>query len=188
MVAKTHEYNIFVIRVIKIMRNIGLILVLCFFSCQNTDSETSQVSNEKAISELVTKADIEALKYTDFIVDQKVEKAISAWVKYGEINSVILDVKSGNLSFFKSNKQIVATLNNELKSTIPDAIASPLILSRVIAVETKMFKLEGVVNLSAPTKEAILETVKELLVAFSNLNLQMNKQIEKESQRIQKPY
>ena len=48
--------------------------------------------------------------------------------------------------------------------------------------------IEGVINLSFPTKEYILETVKELLVAYSNLNLQMNKQLERESQRIQKPY
>lgn len=184
---KTHEYNIFVIQVLKNMKNICLILVLCLMSCLNTDSETSQLPKENAINELVTKEDVKALKYTEFIADAKVEKAINGWAKYNELKSVILDIKSGNLLFFKSNKQIVATLNNELKSTIPEAIDSPLILSRVIAVETKLYKLEGVVNLSNPTKETILESVKELLVAFSNLNLQMNKQVEKESQRIQKP-
>ena len=188
MIAKTHEYNIFVIRFTKFMKNIFLILVLCLLSCQDNDSETSQLTNEKAINELVSKADIDALKYTDFVADAQVEKAVSGWAKYRELSSIILDVKSGNLSFFKSNKEIVATLNNELKSTVPEVVSSPLILARIVAVETKMYKLEGVINLSSPTKESILETVKELLVAYSNLNLQMNKQLERESQRIQKPY
>tara|TARA_R100001377_G_scaffold29797_1_gene16226 strand:+ start:59 stop:571 length:513 start_codon:yes stop_codon:yes gene_type:complete len=170
------------------MKNIFLILVLCLVSCQETKTETDQVQTDNLLSELVTKEDIIALKFTDFIADANVEKIISGWAKYRELNTIILDVKSGNLSFFKSNEEIVAALNKDLKTTIPEAINSPLILSRVIAVETKIYKLEGVVNLTTPTKESLLESVKELLVAFSNLNLQMNKKVEKESQKIVKPY
>ena len=156
-------------------------------SCQNSDSNTDAVSTENTIEELVSKADIKALQYTNFMVDKKVEKTITNWEKYRELNLVITDVKGGNLSFFKSNNDVLATLNMELKTTIPDAINSPFVMARVIAVETKMYKLESEVNLSNPSKERILESVKELVTAFSNLNLQMNKQIEKESQRIQKP-
>lgn len=163
-------------------------MALCLLSCQDTDSKKNQLPPENVLDELVTKTDVQALKYTDFKADAKVEKIISSWAKYRELNTIILDVKAGNLSFFKSNKEIVETLNNELISTIPESINSSLIMARIIAVETKMYKLESAVNLSNATTTSILESVKELLVAFSNLNLQLNKQLEKESQRIQKPY
>ncbi|EGV42907.1 hypothetical protein BZARG_2056 [Bizionia argentinensis JUB59] len=169
------------------MKNLYFIVALCLLSCKDADPETNLELTDNAISELITKEDVKALKYSDFMVDAKVEKIIGNWAKYGELNIIIQDLKTGNLSFFKSNTEIVATLNKELKATVPEAINSSLIVARVIAVETKIYKLESAVNLSNPTKESILEPLKELLVAFSNLNLQMNKQLEKESQQIQKP-
>ncbi|TYB78569.1 hypothetical protein [Bizionia myxarmorum] len=169
------------------MKYICLLFVLCLFSCKDTESEIQTLPADNAISELITKEDLASIKYADFIADPKVENMITGWAKYNELQSVILDIKAGNLSFFKDNKQIVSTLNFELKSTIPETLKTPLIIARVVAVETKVFKLESAVNLSNPEKEVVLESVKELLVAFSNLNLQMNKQVEKESQQIIKP-
>jgi hypothetical protein len=51
-----------------------------------------------------------------------------------------------------------------------------------------MLKLEGVVNLSNPDKKEVLLIVRDFLAAFSNLNLQINKKFERESQNIEKPY
>ncbi|MFD2551639.1 hypothetical protein ACFSQP_07415 [Bizionia sediminis] len=163
------------------------LLVLCMVSCTDLPTEKTTEPTEVATPDLVSKADIAALKYVGFTADNKVQQAIANWTKYKELQSIITDVKMGNLSFFKSNQEILATLNAEVKSTIPATINSPFVMARLIALETKMFKLESEMNLANPSKARILASVKELLEAFSNLNLQMNKQIEKESQRIQKP-
>jgi len=104
------------------------------------------------------------------------------------LDNIINNLNQANLSFFKNNNEIIIAFIDDLKATIPEIIDSPLIIVRLIALETKMFKLEGVVNLSNPKKKELLSVIKECLSAFSNLNLQINKKFEKESQNIQKPY
>ena len=92
------------------------------------------------------------------------------------------------MSFFKENNELLVAFVKDLKEGIPEEINTPLINARLVALETKMLKLEGVVNLSNPDKKEVLSVIKDFLTAFSNLNLQINKKIEKDSQNIQKPY
>jgi len=136
----------------------------------------------------ITKEDISKLNYKEFILDAKADKALESWQKYYELDNIINNLNQANLSFFKNNNEIIIAFIDDLKATIPEIIDSPLIIVRLIALETKMFKLEGVVNLSNPKKKELLSVIKECLSAFSNLNLQINKKFEKESQNIQKPY
>ena len=122
------------------------------------------------------------------VTDAKVQKVIGSWEKYTEFQKVILDVKVANLSFFRDNNEILTVLIDELKTTIPEMVNTPQVMARIIALETTLYKLESNVNLSNAKKETVISAVKEFLIAFSNLNLQMNKKLEKESQNIQKPY
>ena len=165
---------------------ISIFLFICLFACHDSVEQTTIKAESKSY-ELVTKQDVEDIRFIEFLPDAKVLKEIDSWEKYNEVERIVDDVKNANFSFFKDNNEIVNTLMEELKSTIPEGINSPQVFSRVIALETKVFKLESTVNLSNVEKKQILETLQEFLMAFSNLNLQMNKKIEKESQNIQKP-
>lgn len=167
------------------MKIFVLIAFVCLLSCQENKKDIS--SQVVPFSELLTEKDINSLNYIDFETDNKVNKIIENWTKYKEVVLVIADVKQANMSFFKDNSEILTALIEELKTTIPESINSPLITARLSALETKMYKLESEVNLSNSKKEVLLACIKELLESFSNLNLQMNKKIEKESQNIQKP-
>ncbi|MFD2822371.1 hypothetical protein ACFS5M_01740 [Lacinutrix iliipiscaria] len=163
-------------------------LLFCFLSCKK-EAETQEQSVDLAETSFqISKDDIAKLNFTEFILDAKAGKLLESWQKYYELDNIINNVNQANLSFFKDNNEILVAFIEDLKTTIPERMDSPLIKSRLIALETKMFKLEGVVNLSKPQKKEVLLVVKELLAAFSNLNLQINKKIEKESQNIQKPY
>lgn len=168
------------------MRLVSFFILLSFFSCNNSNN---QEVNDTAINqiELVSKADVAEIDYIEFLPDSKVMREIGNWEKYQEINRIVQDVKNANVSFFRSNSEIINTLIEELKTSIPNAVDSPQVQSRMIALETKMFKLESVVNLSNVEKNTLIEAISEFLMAFSNLNLQMNKKIEKESQNIVKP-
>jgi len=163
-----------------------ILLVLC--SCQNATDTSEEETSLKTIEEVITKEDVQSLNYTEFVVDTKVAKAIGGWEKYNELQKAIVDINDANLTFFRDNNEIVAALIQELKVTIPEKVNSPQVMARAMALETKFFKLESIVNLSNAKKETVLSAVEEVLVAFSNLNLQMNKKLEKESQNIQKPY
>ena len=168
------------------MRLVSFFILLSFFSCNNSNN---QEVNDTAINqiELVSKADVAQIDYIEFLPDSKVKREIGSWEKYQEIDRIVQDVKNANVSFFRSNSEMINTLIEELKTSIPNAVDSPQVQSRMIALETKMFKLESVVNLSNVEKNTLIEAISEFLMAFSNLNLQMNKKIEKESQNIVKP-
>jgi len=163
-------------------------VLFCCISCKK--QEESKVRNkiqEETVSQ-ITKEDISKLNYREFILDAKAEKSLESWQKYYELDNIIINVNQANLSFFENNNEILIAFIDDLKGTTPEVIDTPLIMARLVVLETKIFKLEGVVNLSNPSKKEVLSVIKECLSAFSNLNLQINKKFEKDSQNIQKPY
>lgn len=164
-----------------------LCLAVCLFSCKKTSTSTEVSVQNTTESSIISISDIEALKYVDYTLDNKADKIISNWMKYYELETVVSNLKKADISYFKNNSEILEALIKDLKSTIPEKFQTPLIQARILALETKLYKLEGVANLSNIQKKELLLSVQEVLVAFSNLNLQMNKQVERESQRIQKP-
>ena len=76
----------------------------------------------------------------------------------------------------------------DLEETIPADIKTQSIEARVLAFKTKLLNLKDLKNLSFIDKKDILFATKEVFVAFSNLNLQINKKLEKDSQNIERPY
>jgi len=163
-------------------------VLFCCLSCAK--QEESNVLNEiqeDTVSQ-ITKEDISKLNFREFILDAKAEKSLESWQKYYELDNIINNVNQANLTFFKNNNEILIAFIDDLKATTPEVIDTPLIMARLVVLETKIFKLEGVVNLSNPKKKELLSVIKECLSAFSNLNLQINKKFEKDSQNIQKPY
>ena len=169
-----------------------LFLVICIclslFSCKD-EAQAIKVDPQDINEEpLITKSDISKINYTEFILDNKAGKSLESWEKYYELDNIIINLKNADLSYFKDNNEIILALIKDLKETIPEQVNTPLILARLMTLETKMLKLESIINLSKPTKTNILLGIKEFLLAYSNLNLQINKKFEKESQNIQKPY
>ncbi|MDO6596048.1 hypothetical protein Q4512_03920 [Oceanihabitans sp. 2_MG-2023] len=163
-------------------------LFFCVFSCKKTDvtQNVEEVKDETSLK--ITKEDISKLNYTAFILDSRTKNSSEFWQKYAELDEVVSKVNQADLSFFKENNEVLIAFVKDLKETIPEEVDTPHINARLIALETQMLKLEGVANLSQPKKEEVLLVVRDFLTAFSNLNLQINKKIEKESQNIQKPY
>ena len=70
---------------------------------------------------------------------------------------------------------------------MPQKLVTPAITERLIALETKLLKLHSTLMLSNAKKSELLKNIQELLVATSNLHLQMNKKFELESQVIEDP-
>ena len=165
---------------------ISFLIIGCLFSCKK-DSDNVHQTDENNTASLITKKTIQKLNYLEFGLDAKVEKITKKWKKYTELDGVISNLKQADLSYFKDNHEIIEALITDLKQTVPKKLNSPSIVSRLIALETKIYKLESVVNLSNSSTETLMSSIKEVLVSFSNLNLQMNKKIERESQKIKKP-
>ena len=164
-----------------------LVLVL-FFSC-NKKQENSELTIVKVDDSLLIKEkDITKLQYTDYILDERTENTIVTWVEYSQLQDAVNKVKKGDFSLFKNNDNEFQDLLKNLKQNIPLEVNTASILARITVIETKIYKLESLSKLSTTTKPELLEITKEFLVAFSNLNLQLNKKLEADNIIIEKPY
>ena len=169
---------------IKVLSILSLIVLLV--SCKKTQ-ETPTDNIEEQQTQDITEQDIAKLKFIDYALDSKTDEAIKDWKEYFELQDVITNVKKADLIFFNDNEENVKLLAKKLKENIPSTLNSEPVLARMLVLETKIFKLESLSNLSTTSKEELLNTIKEFLVAFSNLNFQMNKKIEFDNRSIEKP-
>lgn len=171
--------------------SIKILTVLAFciglISCKDSKENKVATGVDEKENVSLTPEDISKLDYIEFELDTKTEKAIESWKKYTELQDLVFEIKQGNLSYFYDNKDGLITFLKEFKESIPESVNTSSILARITALETKLYKLESFSKLSTTSKQELNKTIKEFLVAFSNLNLQMNKKMEKDSQQIEKP-
>ena len=165
---------------------VGFCLFMCLISCGNSEENANKIEQDLSLPSL-SKEQINKLRVTEYLLDPKVQVHTKSWAGYKELDGIIVNLKQANVTYFKGNDGVLAVLIKDLKEHIPEALDTPSIMSRLIAVETKLYKLESVVNLSNVNSESILDAIKEVLVSFSNLNIQMNKKLERDSQKIIKP-
>ena len=163
-----------------------LLFVVCF-SCKNTQEKNTNTAVDENLKRDISKDDISNLDPIEYVLDEKTETIIENWSEYSELNDVITNVRDGDLSFFKDNDDVIKTLFKNLKTKIPEAIKTPSITARMVALETKFYKLKSLSNLSNTTKAELNAVIKEFLESFSYFNLQMNKKIENDSQNTEKP-
>lgn len=167
------------------------LVILCFaltFSCKENKTETNPEVDKTVIEDVkITPQDIETIKYTEYALSDLSQKSVENWLKFTELQSQINVLKNGDLSFFNDENELLSTFLKELIEQIPEDLKVPSIQARLTAFETSAYKLEGIHNLRIQDKTVILDYIKEVLVAHSNLILQINKKHELESQNIEKP-
>lgn len=154
-----------------------------------TDNQNAEIlpTAKESQSKVISKKEIESLKYNDYGLSNDATKAVNDWQKYQELNTQIGYLKTADLSFFKSEITLITTFINDFRTEIPKALSTNEINSRITALETKILKLNSLLLLDNIAKNEQLEGLKEVFVAFSNLNLQINKKLEFEANNISKP-
>ena len=164
------------------------LLVICFgllltISCneksKQQDIETDEVQESK-LGE-ITAADIESLKILEFGLSIDGQKSVEDWGPFQTMILEIENLKSGDLNFFKQESEIIRTQIGEMNSSIPDNIKSKPIQARLLALNTKLLLMNNLLRLQNISKSEKLESIREFLVAYSNLLLQINKKLELDS-------
>ncbi len=164
-----------------------LSLFIIFLACKKAEETGTEVNTGEHPEEKVTEKELSKIDYVDYALDIKTEDAVKDWKEYHQLHDVIMNLKKADLSFFSDNDEAINALLKEIKINIPASVKSPSILARIIALETKLRKLKSLYNLDTTSKEELKTTIKDFLVAFSSLNLQINKKVEFDSQDIEKP-
>lgn len=158
--------------------NVMLVIVV---SCGDTKAPSTttetEVINQKAA---ITEKAIERLKFTDYALSTKGENEVANWGKYQELAIQVGYLRKADLSFFNGDKKLLEGFIDSLKLNIPDTLKTNPIVSRTTIVETTLMRLNENLTLDNISDSLKLQSVKEVLVAFSNLNYQINKKLEKD--------
>ncbi|WP_053990448.1 hypothetical protein [Mangrovimonas sp. TPBH4] len=162
----------------------ALLVVSCGGDSQ---TQTVIVNETREDPNQITSKDIEALDFTDYLLNSSSQSKIADWEKLHELNTQAEFLRKGDLSFFAGSDSIVKVFVGEFKAEIPATVKTNVIKARVTALETKLLKLNADTDLDNIAKEVLLQDIKEFLEALANLNLQINKKFEKDANNVGRP-
>lgn len=155
--------------------------------CPSKSGQTTETTAQKEDLETITAKDIENLEYTEYALSPEAKVALQGWQRYQELLVQLEFLKKGDFAFFGGENEILINFINELKINTPVELQSPGVKERLIVLETKLLKFHSTLKLSNASKKELLQDIKDVLVATSNLHLQINKKFEFESQVIEDP-
>ncbi len=165
-----------------------LAILVINIQCKKTE-DTSLITEQETPTEYtkINSQDIKGIEYTEYVLSDLAKKEVDNWAKFKDLDIEIENLKNGTLSFFKDDKTILQGLITDIKNEVPQSLKGSSIIVRLSVLETAMYKLDETLNLQSSTKEAVLEDIERLLLAYNNCVYQINKVIEKASQNIIKP-
>ena len=164
-----------------------VLLIVFLTGCTERNSKADLNNGIEEDTTTVEIMDLKALNFTDYSLDNKAKNLLSGWMTYTQVQEVAEELKKADLSYFKNDKEIVETTIKEFSETTPESINTDAVRARILVVQNMYLKLNNIINLDTSSKDDILSGIEDFLVAFSNLNFQINKKFERESQNIIKP-
>lgn len=163
---------------LKVYLFVGLLLCACNDAQQESVS-SADVQQEQP-SKTITSDMIEGLSYDDFALSTEGQRLTESWKKYNELAIQVSYLKTADFSFFESEKSTLLEFLDQLKKSIPENLNTPAVISRVVVLETMVLKLKENLKLNIADQQTQLNHIKDVMVAFSNLNWQINKKLEKD--------
>ena len=159
-------------------------LYLLFFvllTCSEDKASTVVPQSENTSQEpVITEKAINNLKYTDYALSAESENVAENWEKYQELAIQINYLKKADLSFFNGDYKVLKVFIEELRTATPEQLLTNPIISRTVILETALLRLNENLNLENISDTTKLDNIKEVLIAFSNLNYQINKKLERD--------
>ncbi|WP_296344246.1 hypothetical protein [Winogradskyella sp.] len=149
-------------------------------SCGNNNTKNVGIEPQEANQQkkTISAKAIENFKYNDYILSSDAEKEVRDWSKFQELSTQISFLKRADITFFTSEKDTLKVFLDSLKVNIPENINTNSVIARVSTLETKLLKLNDDLTLENYNAENKLKSIKELLIANSNLIYVINKKLE----------
>ncbi|MBC3758157.1 hypothetical protein H7U19_07065 [Hyunsoonleella sp. SJ7] len=169
------------------LKTLSILVMISFLLSCNSGTQSNTETVAQGDNSELTKDDIANLKYLEFTLDRQAETIAEPWDAYSRLREAVEGVKNADFSFFNAEEKASTELIKDLKATVPDTLNTPSVLSRILVMETMLQKMQETSGLSTTTKAELSQAVKDVLVAYSNLNFQLNKKLEKDKQNIQRP-
>jgi hypothetical protein len=160
-----------------------IISIFCFalISCGD-DKPTVEVADAEAPNQKIeiTEKAIKNFDYADYALSAESEEVGVNWEKYQEMAIQLSYLKKADLSFFNGDKADLKKFIDEFKDTTPALFRTNPITSRTAILETSILKLNENLTLDNIQDRDKLVSIEEVLKAFSYLNYQINKKLERD--------
>lgn len=172
------------------LRSLFIILMVFVLGSCNEQKTTELESDQDVRSSndhVITKKEVQSLNYTEYGLSSDAKDITIDWQKYQELVTQIDLLNKADVTFYKSEITLITTFLEELRTEIPQSLATNEIMARITVLQTKVLKLRSLLVLDNITKDEQIEGIREVLIAYSNLNLQINKKLEFEANNILKP-
>ena len=171
------------------MRRIRILFLTAVLCCACNNTKTEEAANDTAAVKdtvSITAEDIQSIDYTEFVMDDKAVALTQNWLRMAELSDHMQQLKQGELSFFE-DKAILGSFLNDLSNEVPETINTPEVQARLSVFKTAALKLESLNNLANVERPTKLEYIREVLEAYNHTIYQINKTVERQSQRIERP-
>ncbi|NRD22346.1 hypothetical protein HNV10_03780 [Winogradskyella litoriviva] len=167
------------------MKITAITLFLCSFlilGCSNDKKVTSDIEAIESHNNdnKITAKTIENIKYKDYALSPEAETFVVSWTQYQELSKQIGFLKKGDFSFFNDDVAVLQEFIKGFKASMPNEFRTNPITSRNAIIETALLKLNEYLTLDNIEKSDKILGIKEVFVAFSNLNYQINKKLERD--------
>ncbi|MUU78952.1 hypothetical protein [Winogradskyella endarachnes] len=167
------------------MKFIAILLLLSsvlIISCNDDKTTISEIEVSEKTNEdkKITASTIEGIAYKDYALSPEAHQEIIPWTQYHELSTQIDFLKKGDFSFFNEENADLLKFIKDFKSNLPETLKTNPIISRNAIIETSLLKLNEYLTLDNIDRKDKLLGIKEVFVAFSNLNYQINKKLERD--------
>lgn len=162
---------------------------LLFMACNSKKQEPKEPADaENAIREVeITQREIVALEYEDYALSDAAQKAVAEWSGFQEVAAPVDYLKTGDFTFFKNEIAEIKKVMEQCRFKVTEEFFTDQIMARLTLVETRFLKLQNDLTLDNIPKEEQLNSIKEVLTAWSNLIYVMNKKFEFEETDVERP-
>ncbi len=154
---------------------------------KSNEGNSDELNTSPQESQAITTKDFAQINYPEYALSDLAEAKTKNWLKFQNLGTHIDHLKKGDIYFFKEDKTILKAFITDLKKEVPTSINTSSIIVRLSVIETTAYKLEEVSNIRSISKQSLLESISDVLIAYNNLIFQINKKVEKDSQNIEKP-
>jgi hypothetical protein len=158
------------------MHRLFLFFVLLIFSCNNTKSLESEVLPENV--------ELPSSGLQLPVLSEEARDALVSWQRFQEFENDLKRINTGSLTRFSAESERMAVAVDTLQNTIPEALNTTIISSRMRVVNTRVKLLHEVLHQRGSDSLVLLANLKETNIAFVNLLAQIQAKFEK--QRIDK--
>lgn len=162
-------------------------VILFFSSCIKQEKDVLSENNQTETKDYITSENVLAIKYDDYLLASEAKVYAESWTSYQVLAVAVENLKTLNYDFFTKNEEQFITTFSELNKNIPEQFVTQPIKARLLVLETHMYRLKDELVFRPKLLKTDLKYLKEVFEAFSNLNLLINKKLEKEAQIIFKP-